>query len=165
MQDLITVAVAVYNTEKYLRRCVDSILNQTYQDFEVILVDDGSTDGSPQICDEYAQQQEKVSVIHKENGGLSSARNEGIKNANGKFLTFIDSDDYISCDYLKILHTNIVATQADVAVCGHFKDKGNGVVSRNTAGKKSIFEYDEVLAGCTTFVASEIGRASCRERV
>jgi len=91
---LISVIVPVYNVQQYLRQCVDSIIGQTYSDLEIILVDDGSTDGSGRICDEYARQDARVSVIHKENGGLSSARNAGIELARGERVLFIDSDDY-----------------------------------------------------------------------
>jgi glycosyltransferase involved in cell wall biosynthesis len=95
----ISVIVPVYNVEKYLRRCVNSILNQTYNNLEVILVDDGSPDGCPQMCDEYAQRDSRVTVIHKKNGGLSSARNAALESPlNGDFVTFIDSDDWIEPD-------------------------------------------------------------------
>ncbi|MDT6814838.1 glycosyltransferase, partial [Enterococcus faecium] len=94
----ISIIVPVYKVEKYLRKCVDSILAQTFTDFEVILVDDGSPDNSGKICDEYAEKDNRVRVIHKENGGLSSARNAGIDVARGKYLGFVDSDDYIDED-------------------------------------------------------------------
>ena len=85
----------VYNTEKYLRRCVDSILAQTFTDFELLLINDGSTDSSGAICDEYTQKDSRVRVFHKENGGVSSARNIGLDNAKGEYIAFVDSDDYI----------------------------------------------------------------------
>ena len=91
----ISVIVPVYNTEKYLNKCIDSILSQTFTDFELLLVDDGSTDNSGIICDEYARKDKRVKVFHKENGGVSRARNLGIDNAHGEYLSFIDSDDYI----------------------------------------------------------------------
>lgn len=91
----ISVIVPVYKTEKYLRRCIDSILEQTFNDFEIILVDDGSPDGCPAICDEYTKKDDRIRVIHKENGGLSSARNEGMKVAEGKYIMFCDSDDKV----------------------------------------------------------------------
>lgn len=100
---LISVIVPVYNTEKYLGRCVDSIINQTYTNLEIILVDDGSPDNSPAICDEYAKKDQRVKVIHKENGGLSSARNAGLDIAKGDFISFIDSDDFINRDMYKVL--------------------------------------------------------------
>ena len=92
---MISIIVPVYNAEKYIRKCLDSIVNQTYKDLEIILVDDGSPDNSGAICDEYAQNDSRIKVIHKQNGGLSSARNAGLDVASGEFLTFIDSDDYI----------------------------------------------------------------------
>ena len=97
-QPAISVIVPVYKAEKYLRRCVDSLLAQTFQDFEVLLVDDGSPDRSGEICDEYAKKDSRVRVFHKENGGVSSARNVGLDNAIGEFLTFIDADDWIDVD-------------------------------------------------------------------
>ena len=93
---LISVIVPVYNAEKTLRQCVDSILGQDYRDFELLLIDDGSKDDSPSICDEYARQDERVCVFHKLNGGVSSARNLGLDNASGEWITFVDSDDFIS---------------------------------------------------------------------
>ena len=91
----LSVIVPVFNTEKYLNRCIDSILSQTFNDFELILIDDGSTDSSPIICDEYAKKDKRVRVFHKENGGVSRARNLGIDNSFGEDVSFIDSDDFI----------------------------------------------------------------------
>ena len=102
MQPKISVIVPVYKAEKYLHRCVDSILSQTFTDFELILVNDGSPDNSGAICDEYAQKDNRVRVFHKENGGVSSARNLGLDNAEGEWITFVDSDDYIEQEYLNI---------------------------------------------------------------
>ena len=103
----ISVIVPVYNTEKYLRRCVDSILAQTYTDFELLLVNDGSTDGSGAICDEYATRDQRVRVFHKNNGGVSSARNLGLDNACGEWITFADSDDYVYPNWLTIFNFDI----------------------------------------------------------
>jgi glycosyltransferase involved in cell wall biosynthesis len=114
----ISIIVPVYNVEKYLNKCVDSILNQTFKDFELILVDDGSPDNSGAICDQYAKEDTRVRVIHKENGGLSSARNAGIEVAQGKFLGFVDSDDYIAEDMYELLYNNILREDADLSVCG-----------------------------------------------
>lgn len=98
----ISVIVPVYNVEKYLPRCIDSILSQTFTDFELILIDDGSPDNSGKICDEYAEKDSRVRVFHKPNGGVSSARNLGLDKASGEWITFIDSDDYIEQDFLDI---------------------------------------------------------------
>ena len=97
---MVSVIVPIYNSEKYLKRCVDSILSQTFSDFELLLVDDGSTDGSGSICDEYSVKDSRVRVFHKENGGVSSARNLGLDNARGEWITFVDSDDYLEESFL-----------------------------------------------------------------
>lgn len=99
----ISVIVPVYNTDKYLDRCINSILTQSFTDFELLLVNDGSTDESGLICDEYATQDPRIRVFHKTNGGVSSARNLGLQEAQGEWITFVDSDDYIEADYLKLL--------------------------------------------------------------
>lgn len=111
----ISVIVPVYKSEQYLRTCIDSILAQTFTDFELILVDDGSPDGSGNICDEYAAKDSRIHVIHKINGGASSARNEGLRNARGNWITFIDSDDYVLDSYLKDLYEPAY----DLTVIGH----------------------------------------------
>ena len=118
---LISVIVPVYKVEPYLRECVDSILNQTFTDFELILVDDGSPDNCPQICDEYVRKDNRVMVIHKENGGLSSARNVGLDyvfaHSDSRYISFVDSDDYIDFDFLKILLESI--DYCDICVCSY----------------------------------------------
>lgn len=114
----ISVVVPVYNVEKYLKRCVDSIVQQTMQDIEIILVDDGSKDNSGVICDECAKKDERIIVIHKENGGLSSARNVGIEVAKAPYIAFVDSDDYIDKDMYEKLYKDITSEMADVAMCG-----------------------------------------------
>lgn len=98
---LISVIIPVYNVEKYLRRCVESVMLQTYKDIEILLIDDGSTDGSGQICDELAYKDRRIHVFHKENGGVSSARNLGIERACGDYICFVDSDDWIDIDYFE----------------------------------------------------------------
>lgn len=115
--DLISIIVPVYKVEKYLRECIDSILSQTYENFELILVDDGSPDNSGKICDEYAEKDKRIKVLHKENGGVSSARNLGLDNANGEYVTFIDSDDFVDKRYLEVLCTNLKENNADISVC------------------------------------------------
>ena len=100
----ISVIVPVYNVEKFIKRCLDSIINQTMRDLEIILVNDGSTDNSGKICDEYAQLDNRITVIHKENGGLSSARNTGLDVATGEWIAFVDSDDYIEKNMYEVLY-------------------------------------------------------------
>ena len=107
MEKLISVIVPVYNVEEYVEKCVLSIINQTYKNLEIILVDDGSTDNSGKICDEIAIKDNRIKVIHKKNGGLSDARNVGIDIAKGDYLGFVDSDDYIDPDMYSILLNNM----------------------------------------------------------
>lgn len=114
---MISVIVPIYNVQKYLPQCLDSIINQTFWDLEIILVDDGSLDGCGKICDEYAQKDKRIKVYHKENGGLSSARNYGIARANGEYLGFVDGDDWIEPDMFKTLVNLIEDKKADLAIC------------------------------------------------
>lgn len=114
----VSVIVPVYNVEKYINRCIDSILNQTIQDLEIILVDDGSTDKSGKICDEYQEKDERIRVIHKKNGGLSDARNAGEKIATSEYIIFLDSDDYIHREMLETLYTPMKEKNVDLSVCG-----------------------------------------------
>ena len=118
----VSVVVPVYNVEKYLNRCIDSILNQTFRDFELILVDDGSTDQSGRICDEYKEKDNRIVVIHKTNGGLSDARNYGIDRAKGEYITFIDSDDWIKERYIEVLYNNAVKFKVDISAVNLHKE-------------------------------------------
>lgn len=115
---IFSIIVPVYKTEAFLRQCVDSILNQTYSDFQVVLVDDGSPDGSGAICDEYARCDSRVTVIHKENGGLISARKAGLARCGGRYIVNVDSDDYIAPNHLKYFAEAIEAHNPDVVLCG-----------------------------------------------
>ncbi len=123
MGDLISIIIPVYNVEPYLRRCLDSVLAQTYNDIEVIVVDDGSPDYSGMICDEYAKKDKRIKVIHQKNGGLCAARNAGMKIATGKFIGFVDSDDWVSPQMYETLHQNIIQYQADIVSCSYFRVK------------------------------------------
>lgn len=114
---MISVIIPVYKVEKYLDKCVESVINQTYPELEIILVDDGSPDSCPSICDNWARRDERIKVIHKENGGLSSARNAGLDIADGEYVFFLDSDDYISEDCLELLFRAVLSDKSDVAVC------------------------------------------------
>lgn len=118
MENLISIIVPVYNVENYLRKCVDSIINQSYKNLEIILVDDGSTDSSGKICDEYSLKDSRIKVIHKKNGGLSDARNAGMEIASGDFWGFVDSDDYIDSDMYSVLMENLLGAEADLSTCG-----------------------------------------------
>ena len=112
--DLVSVIVPVYNVEKYLSDCIESITNQTYRQLEIILVDDGSTDASGDICDEYGKKDERIQVIHKENGGLSDARNTGLDRCTGEYIAFVDSDDIVSVRFIEYLHKTISMDSYDI---------------------------------------------------
>ncbi|NLL79351.1 MAG: glycosyltransferase [Clostridiales bacterium] len=116
VNEKVSVIVPVFNVEEYLTDCIESILHQTYSNLEIILVDDGSTDQCPQICDLYAAKDERIKVIHKENGGLADARNAGVKAATGAYIAFLDSDDYIDKDMYRILVSALQENDADIAV-------------------------------------------------
>ena len=113
----VSIIVPIYNVEPYLAKCIDSILEQTYKDFECILVNDGSTDNCGEICEQYANKDDKIKVVYKENGGLSSARNAGLDLATGEYVCFIDSDDYIHCKYLEALMSAMTAHNTSMALC------------------------------------------------
>jgi glycosyltransferase involved in cell wall biosynthesis len=116
-EELISVIVPIYNVERYLEKCIESIINQTYQNLEIILVDDGSTDKSGEIVDRYIQADNRIRVIHKINGGLSDARNHGLDIAQGNCIAFVDSDDYIDRNMIKILKQNMDSCNADISFC------------------------------------------------
>lgn len=115
---MISVIIPVYNVESYLKRCLDSVINQSYQDLEIILIDDGSTDNSSKICDEYASNDPRVIVIHKQNAGQAAARNDGINIAKGEYIAFVDSDDWIELDMYELLMQAIIDTKADIVASG-----------------------------------------------
>lgn len=119
-EEKISIIVPVYNVEAYLERCVESILKQTYTNLEILLVNDGSTDKSGELCDKLALRDHRIRVIHKENGGLSDARNRGIDEASSNLIGFIDSDDYIDEDMYETLYRQMVASKADLSMCGHY---------------------------------------------
>ena len=133
---LVTVIIPVYNSEKTVRKCVDSILYMSFKDIELILVDDGSSDFSPTICDDYAAKDSRVRTFHKENGGVSSARNLGLDKAQGKWVAFIDSDDYVTDGYLD----GVVGHDEDILFKGYKKFDNNGIV-----GGKGADELSDIL--------------------
>ena len=138
--DLISIIIPVYKVEKYLEKCIESVLKQTYTNLQIILVDDGSPDNCGKICDEYAKKDSRIEVIHKINGGLSDARNVGIAKAKGKYIGFVDSDDYIKEDMYEILINLIKEYDADVSICNlydviegkeYIRNKENGIKEYN----------------------------------
>ena len=132
---LVTVVVPIYNTEKYLRRCLDSIINQSYSNLEIILIDDGSIDNSSKICYEYSINDHRIKIIRQKNAGVSVARNVGIRNATGQYITFVDSDDYIANDMVEILLHTIRKYNADISMCGMIRtsDKRNNMIDEDNS--------------------------------
>lgn len=143
---MISVVVPIYNTGNYLVRCIDSVLQQTYSDIELILVDDGSTDNSGEICDAYQKKDRRIKVIHKKNGGLSEARNEGITCAKGEYIAFVDSDDYIAPNMLKILYDNLIEKNADISICNFWWiDEKEKMLETNGEDEKECFVDKDIL--------------------
>lgn len=127
LQPLVSVIVPVYKVEKYLDKCVQSIRNQSIQNIEIVLVDDGSPDSCGEMCDRYAEIDRRIIVLHKENGGLSDARNVGIERSSADLVAFIDSDDYIEPDMIELLYNNLIKEKADISVCGIYNHHGEKV--------------------------------------
>lgn len=142
MKEKISIIVPVYKVEKYLERCVNSLLNQTYKNIEIILVNDGSPDNCPAICDDYASKDSRVKVIHKNNGGLSDARNIGIENSTGEYLSFVDSDDWVKNDFIEELYSNIIREKACISIvgCELVWDSGKSITFSD---KKDYFVYNQ----------------------
>lgn len=144
----VSIIVPVYKVELFIQRCVDSILNQSYRDFELILVDDGSPDNCGRICDEYAEKDSRIHVIHQPNGGLSAARNAGIDwvfaNSDSQWITFVDSDDWIHCDYLRILIRIILENKSQIAMCSFAEVKTSNYIDADVSVQAQCLESEEV---------------------
>lgn len=153
MNTLISIIVPVYKTEPYLQKCLQSIVNQTYRTLEIILVDDGSPDRCPQICDEWAKKDSRISVIHQENSGLGKARNSGIEKAKGSYLAFVDSDDEIEPDMYEKLLAAAESCKADICYCGCKDVSSKGVVA-GTPPLKFSYKGDEIR---TEFIPQVLG--------
>lgn len=146
MQPLISVIVPIYKVETYLKKCVDSIINQTYENLEIILVDDGSPDNCPIICDAYAKQDSRVKVVHKQNGGLSDARNAGMQIAKGEYVSFIDSDDYISLDFIETLYNTMTDEDSDIVECEIVKFHENELPEATGSLNTESFDTEKGLS-------------------
>ena len=148
-KNLISIIVPIYNVEKYLDKCINSIVHQTYKNIEIILVDDESPDNCPLICDEWAKKDKRIVVLHKKNGGLSDARNEGIKKAKGDYLCFVDSDDFIEEKYLEKLLESLIKHKTDVSQCGI------NYVDNNNKNIKTIgYDKDILITGRNAIIES-----------
>lgn len=142
----ISVIVPVYNSEKYLQRCINSILNQTYKDLELILIDDGSTDSSGSICDSFAKIDSRVRVIHQKNSGVSEARNIGLNHAVGDYITFVDSDDYIDSRMYEELINLFLKYNADITHCGYKRVNPEGVIQKEVHGTHKVLCQNQIEA-------------------
>lgn len=144
--DVITVVVPIYKVERYLDRCLNSVVNQTYSNLEIILVDDGSPDRCPIICEEWARKDSRIKVVHKQNAGLGMARNTGIENATGKYICFFDSDDYVALDLIAKAYSLIKKYSADIVIYGmnSVSDSGRIVCSDIPSSAKDLYIDDEV---------------------
>ncbi len=132
MDSLISVIIPVYNVEKYLKQCIDSVIGQTYRNIEIILVDDGSTDSSGTICDNYAVNDSRIRVIHQDNSGAGAARNTGLKEATGDYIAFVDSDDWLELDAFSYMLTIINKNKADIVQCGFFDEYTDKTIKHST---------------------------------
>jgi len=144
MNELISIIVPVFNVENYIKRCIESLINQTYTNIEIILVDDGSTDKSKDICDEYSKKDKRIIVIHKKNGGLSDARNIGIEASKGNYISFVDSDDYVTNNYVEFLYTLIIDSNSDIAMGKHYIVYDKRIINTGS-GNKLLLSPKEAL--------------------
>ena len=145
-QPLISVIVPIYNVEDYLDRCVESIFNQTYRNLEIILVDDGSPDKCPQMCDIWAEKDSRIKVVHKENGGLSDARNAGMPFATGEIISFIDSDDWIEPNMFEIMLNRMIEDNSDIVSCGVKWVEEDGSLFRNvTVSRNEVLDSQSAM--------------------
>ncbi len=168
-RELVSVIVPIYKAEKSLHKCVNSILSQTHTNIEVVLVDDGSPDGCPRICDELSATDKRIVVIHKKNGGVSSARNEGIQRATGNYLMFVDADDWLETNAVELLLDAIVCNAVDMAICGNFNivnEEKTPVITKGTLAKSEnevmVFVKDNYLR---SIVATPWGKLYKKEYV
>lgn len=148
MDSLISIIVPIYKVEKYLDKCVDSIVNQTYQNLEIILVDDGSPDNCPRMCDDWAKKDSRIKVVHKPNGGLSDARNAGMKIATGEYVAFIDSDDWLDLNMVETLFNEAVASDSDIVACGIrmvWEDDTPDKILTQMCGRKVFYSNKEAM--------------------
>ena len=144
-QELISVIVPIYNVERYLDRCINSIVGQSYRNLDIVLVDDGSPDNCPKMCDEWAEKDQRIRVVHKANAGLGMARNTGIEHALGKYICFFDSDDYIAPNTIEVAYTALIENQAEIAVFGSATVDESKTVLNTKIPEAHVYQEDEVL--------------------
>ena len=163
----ISLVVPVYNVQEYLPECLDSLLGQSFAAIEIILVDDGSTDASAEICDRYAARDGRIRVVHQQNAGVSKARNVGIRLARGKYLGFVDGDDWVDRDYCKRLYETLIDYRADISICSYYVARSRKTIPEAADGKITIYDrkeairmlYEDVRSGVS--VGTSCSDASC----
>lgn len=147
VEGLVTIVLPIYNVGKYLDRCMESVVNQTYKNIEIIMVDDGSTDDCPEICEKWRQKDERIKVIHKKNAGLGMARNTGIENATGEYICFFDSDDYIAIDTIEKVYQCVCDNKAELVIFGFSTVDTNGKIKKCIVPKtkKNLYKNQDVI--------------------
>lgn len=153
-KELISVIIPVYNAQIYLGRCLDTVMSQSYRNLEIILIDDGSTDDSGKICDNYCDIDDRIYVVHKKNEGPAEARNVGIRMAKGRYIAFVDSDDYVCKDYIDVLYNLLKYHKADISICGYYVTKNKKLYFNNHDKK----EKSDVVVYANTMLENWHGR-------
>lgn len=149
--ELVSIIVPIYNVEKYLDKCLKSIQMQTYENIQVILINDGSPDNSQSICEEYCKKDNRFILVNKSNRGVSSARNNGLEKAKGTYITFVDSDDFIEPNYVQVLLENLIKNNADLSVCSFYENQSDGKTKQEFFSKNAeIISQEEAIKRCIT---------------
>ncbi len=152
MKPLISIIIPVYNAETFLKRCLESIINQTYKNLEIVIIDDGSVDSSAEICDEYSCKDSRIIVIHQDNSGVSTARNRALEKIKGEYVAFVDSDDYVTSDFIESLYSGIAENHVDLSICGLEKIGG---IDIGTGKYTDDFENEKILLPNSGIVSRE----------
>ena len=140
----LSIIVPVYNTAQYLPQCIESILKQSFKNWELILIDDGSTDSSAEICEEWAQKDARIKVIHKVNSGQADCRNQALEICQGTYIGFVDSDDWIDESMYEVLMDDLKTTNSDIAICNHYEESKNKTLCKNASDKRYILKNQEI---------------------
>lgn len=156
--DKISIVVPIYNMENYLNKCINSIINQTYSNIEILLIDDGSTDKSSEMCDNWEKRDNRIRVFHKKNGGLSDAKNYGIEHATGEYIGFVDSDDWIEHDMYEQLYNEAKNNKADIVICGRYLEYDNHTIEQ-LKNERIIMNSKEAIIKLNTFYGFDM--SSC----